>query len=280
MKLVSLILMTMFLVSCSKVPAGNVGIKVHLLGGSKGVNTEELGVGRYYIGFNEELYLFPTFQQNVVWTDDHREGSPEDESFRFQTKEGMVIGANVGLSYHLDPTKISAIFQKYRKGIDEITSVFLRNHVRNAFNEQASKLEVTTIYGIGKSQFLQSVMDQVSSEVSTIGIVIDKVYLIGSLELPQTVIDALNAKIQATQMAQQRRNEVEQTKAEAEKAIAKAEGEAQSILKVAKAQAKANRLISQSLTPNLVEYNKVDKWDGIMPKVNGGSSIISLDLDK
>ena len=39
--------------ACSYVPAGNVGIKVNLLGGDKGVDSEVLGVGRYWIGWNE-----------------------------------------------------------------------------------------------------------------------------------------------------------------------------------------------------------------------------------
>ena len=55
------------LAACSKVPAGHVGVKVYLLGSSKGVDTEELGVGRYWIGINEELYLFPTYMQNYTW---------------------------------------------------------------------------------------------------------------------------------------------------------------------------------------------------------------------
>ncbi len=65
-------------VGCSKVPAGNVGIKVYLLGKSKGVDTEELPVGRYWIGINEELYKFPTFTQNYVWTKNINEGSIND----------------------------------------------------------------------------------------------------------------------------------------------------------------------------------------------------------
>lgn len=49
--------------SCAKVEAGYVGVRVNLLGGNKGVDSEVLGVGRYWIGWNQELYLFPTFQQ-------------------------------------------------------------------------------------------------------------------------------------------------------------------------------------------------------------------------
>lgn len=78
---------------CSYVPAGNVGVKVNMLGGDKGVDTEVLGVGRYWIGMNEELYVFPTFMQNYVWTKDPAEGSPNDESISFQTADGMTANA-------------------------------------------------------------------------------------------------------------------------------------------------------------------------------------------
>ena len=66
--------------ACTKVPAGYKGIRVYLLGNKKGVDIEELGVGRYYIGINQELYLFPTFTQNYVWTQSVDEGSPEDRN--------------------------------------------------------------------------------------------------------------------------------------------------------------------------------------------------------
>ena len=80
-------------VSCSKVPAGNVGIKFYLLGKDKGVDYEALGPGRYWIGINEELFLFPTQRQNKVWSDDE-EGN---RGFEFQSKEGMKLSANVGI---------------------------------------------------------------------------------------------------------------------------------------------------------------------------------------
>lgn len=47
------------LAGCSKVPAGNVGVIVNLYGSEKGVETREVGTGRYWVGVNEELYLFP-----------------------------------------------------------------------------------------------------------------------------------------------------------------------------------------------------------------------------
>jgi len=176
-------LVAMLLMSCSKVPSGHVGVKVHLLGGDKGVDTEELGVGRYWIGFNEELFLFPTFQQNYVWTKDVREGSPNDESFQFQTKEGMIVGADIGISYHLDASKISLIFQKYRRGVEEITDTFLRNYVRDALNTVSSTMAVESVYGAGKAELLAKVQLMVKKDIEQLGIIIDKIYIVGSLQL-------------------------------------------------------------------------------------------------
>ena len=281
MKFLLMAICLFFVYSCSKVRPGYVGVKVYLLGGEKGVDHEELGVGRYWIGINEELYRFPVFLQNVVWKNEDRSGPMNNEAFVFQTKEGMSVGANIGLSYRIDPEKVSQVFQKYRKGIDEITETFLRNHIRNALNEKGARLAIDDVYGPGKAGLLKEVTRAVKDEVEPTGILIDKIYLIGGFRLPDTVTEALNAKIKATQMAAQRKNEIEQTKAEAQKRIEKARGEAQAILQVAKAKSKANHIISRSLTPALINYNKIEKWNGTLPKVTGSqSNLISIGIDK
>ena len=278
-----IILLLGLMYSCSKVPAGHVGVKVYLLGGDKGVDSEELGVGRYWIGINEELYLFPTFQQNYVWTADERDGSENDESFTFQTKEGMQVGADVGITYSLDPKKISTIFSKYRRGVDEITDTFLRNYVRDAFNAHASTMAVESVYGEGKAKLLSEVEESVRTQVASIGINVEKIYLVNTFRLPETVTEALNRKIEATQRAEQRENELREAEAQAKKNVAEAEGKAKvqvamaeaegtSILIKAKAEAEANSVISKSLDSKLIQYERVKRWDGVMPKVVGGEN--------
>ena len=264
--------------ACSYVPAGNVGVKVNLLGGEKGVDTEVLGVGRYWIGMNEELYVFPTFMQNYVWTAGVDEGSPNDESISFQTADGMTANADIGISYSIDPEKVSIIFQTYRRGVDEITDTFLRNMVRDALVKQASNKPIEYVYGAGKSDLLAAVQKDVADQVGPLGIIIGKIYWIGEIRLPQTVIDSINAKNAATQMAQQRQNEVAQAKAEADKKIEDARGTAESLLKVAEAQAKANQLLASSLTSEFVQYQAITKWNGELPKMTGSSAIPFIDV--
>ena len=264
---------SLFLQSCSKVPAGNVGIKFYLLGGDKGVDYEELEPGRYWIGMNEELYLFPTFTQNYVWTHDEKEGSPNDESFNFQDKQGLELNADIGITYRIDPKRASTIFEKYKKGIEEITDVFLRNMVRDALVKVSSTLDVEFIYGVGKSEVIENVTQMVVEQVEPLGIIVEKIYWIGRVKLPPSVKQAIDAKIKATQVAQQRENEVREAEAEAEKKIAKARGDAESILMVAEAQAKANVILNRSLTNTLVNYKAIETWDGKLPTYTGGGAV-------
>src|SRR5688572_28770551 len=115
---------------CNKVPAGYRGVKVNLYGSDKGVAEQSLGVGRYFIGWNSELYLFPTFLQNYSWK--------EEQAITMQTSEGLSISTDAGITYSIRPDNVVKVFQKYRLGIEEITNTFLHNMVRDAMNEVAS----------------------------------------------------------------------------------------------------------------------------------------------
>jgi regulator of protease activity HflC (stomatin/prohibitin superfamily) len=265
--------------ACTKVPAGYVGVKVYLTGGDKGVSSEVLGPGRYYIGYNEDLYPFPTFQQNYSWTANAHEGSSNDESFSLQTAEGQVVHCDIAITYSYDPLKISQLFQKFREGNDEIRDKQLHNFVRDAMNTEASKLLVGEIYGPKKIAFITAVEKEVRAEVLPEGINVEKISLIGAFRLPDALEKALNAKNEAIQKSQQIENEVASARAEAEKTVAQANGEARSILVRAEAQAKANRILANSLTRSLVEYEKVKRWNGQYPNFVSGGSANSIMVD-
>jgi regulator of protease activity HflC (stomatin/prohibitin superfamily) len=269
--------------ACSRVPAGNVGIKFNKYGSDKGVDLQELGPGTYWTGVSWDMYTFPVFMQNYTWTKAGTEGSQGDESMSFQTIEGLSVNADVGITYQLERGKITKIFQTYRRGVEEITDTFLRNMVRDELNKQASSLPIESVYGKGKAQLIDAVEANVRAQVAPIGIKVDRIYWIGDLRLPQNVVNAINAKIQATQMAQQRENEVAQAKAEADKARAEASGQADAKLTLAEADAKAIQLRGEALrnNPGLAELNAVDKWDGHLPQqMFGGGAVPFVQIPK
>lgn len=244
---------------CSKVPAGHVGVKVYLLGGAKGVDHEVLGIGRYYIGWNEELYLFPTFMQNYVWTQDETEGSPNDESITFQSNEGLSFSGDFGVSYYVRADRVHSVFQKYRKGVEEITDIYLRNQFRDALNSVSSTMSADSIYGRGKTSLIERATRIVKTQNDSLGIVVEKFYAIGKFRLPEKVETALNAKIEALQRAQQRENEVAEAEAQARKEKAAAEG-----IRV------KQQLENSTLTPQILQKMWIEKWDGKLPNVITG----------
>lgn len=268
--LIKLVLISSFIIffgtACTDVPSGNVGVLVHKLGGSKGVDTEEKSPGRYWLSWNDEMFLFPTFTQNEQWTN--------NQSITFQSKETLLVSAAVGMSYHVDPGKVSILFQKYRKGIDEISDVYLRNLVRDSLVNHSSVMSIDEISADGKTKLLGDVEKEVRELVAPQGIVIEKLTWLGALGLPQNIVDSINAKVQATQKTAQRENEVAQSKAEAEKAIAEAHGLAESKLLVAQAEAKSIQLMGDAVksNPGVAELKAIEKWDGHLPQYQLGSS--------
>jgi regulator of protease activity HflC (stomatin/prohibitin superfamily) len=275
-KILALLTTGLLLTACSSVPPGNVGVVVNPLGDERGVETKQIEVGIHFLAPWKTVYLFPVFEQNVTWV-----AKNEDSyAFSFQTCEGMAVGADIGITFHLKPDFIPMIFQKYRSGVKEITDVFVKNYVRDAINRAASKMQIEDLYGSGKEAFFSDVESSVRSDLNPIGIELSRIYLIGRFGFPANVITALNAKIEATQRAQQRENELREAEAQAKKEIAKADGAARcmfieaeaqsrSSLIKAKAEAEANLMLAKSITPELIQWQGVQQWDGKLPQVSG-----------
>lgn len=250
-------------VGCSQVPAGYRGVIVNLYGSDKGVSEQSVGVGRYFLGWNSELYLFPTFLQNYSWKD--------NQAITMQTSEGLSIRTDAGITYNIHPDNVVKVFTKYRLGIDEITNTFLHNMVRDAMNEVSSTMTVEQIYGSNKEMFIKKVNEIVKREAADNGIDVDKIYLVGSFELPSSVVSSINSKIQASQNAIKVENEVATSRAEAQKTIVEAQARGQQILINAESQAKANKILAESLTKEFVEYQAILRWDGKLPTMTSSA---------
>ena len=97
-----------------------------------------------------------------------------------------------------------------------------------------------------------------------------------------------NNAIEAKQVAEQNllKTKTEQqqaivvAEAEAKKKVIAAEADAKAIQTKADAQAKANKELAQSLNDKLINYQAIEKWDGILPKVaSSANPLVSLDLN-
>src|SRR5579863_8406129 len=276
----------------TRVDAGHVGIRVKLAGSDRGV--QDMPVVQGWVVYNpitEQIVIFPTSVQNIVWTASAHEGRPVDESITFSSAEGVNVNADVGLSFHIEPSLAPKLYGRFRENdMMALADGYVRNTVREAFNDVASKLPVQEIYGAMKSKMLADVTQKCRDVLNKDGFVIDQLTINGALRLPQNVADAINRAMEATQNAIQSENKVRQVKAEAEQAITqahgqaeatrqKAEGEADSILIRARSEAKANEIIRLSTSPTVLQYRAIEHWDGKLPTFNGNGQMPLLTFD-
>lgn len=278
------------MLSCTRIEPGYIGLKIDMAGNEKGAVTE-VKPGVY---FNVNPYIdyleFPNFLQTYKWTEEKTKESPTDEAIRFQTSEGLQITVDMGVAFTIDsePGSAAKLYLTYRKGLDEIIHGNLLNRVKDSFTRYGSSYTADQIISEKKNELLGLVQADIQSQFKGQLSSLTLSYL-SSPRPPQSVIDALNAKVQATQIAMQRENEVRTAEAQAAIKMADARGVAESskiaaeakaktILLEAEAQAKANRMLSDSMTDRLIQYEYAKKWDGQLPTVQGGNAGMILDL--
>jgi regulator of protease activity HflC (stomatin/prohibitin superfamily) len=283
----------MALSSCAtRIDAGHVGVRVKLAGSSRGVDDMPTVTG--WVFFNpltEQIIVFPISVINLVWTKDPHEGSAHDESITFSSAEGASINADIGLSFHVEPAKAPHLYLRFRKNdLNELAHGYVRNSVREAFNVVASAMPVQRIYGPDKGKLEADVRSRVQEQLGKDGFILDQLTINGALRLPENVATAINRAMEATQQAIQAENRVRQVKAEAEQSITQAEGaakaatlradgEAKARLITARAEAKANLVLRRSMSPIVMQYRALEKWNGRLPMMNGASSLPMLTFD-
>lgn len=265
-------------VGCDRINAGHVGIVVNLAGSQRGVQDFELATGWvFFLRFKTQVLEYPTFMQTAKWTRSANEGdNPEsgkgaNEEISFQSAEGMNINADISVSYHLVKEKIPEFYLRFRSDdIRSFTHGFFRNLARDGFIGVGENYRVEEIIGGKKEEILKKVRARLQEETGGMGVVIDQLGFIEAPRPPQAVTDSLNAKVQATQLAMQKQNELMQAQAEAAKNVAYAEGDAKAAIARAEGQAAANRKISESISPNVLEWRRLDLQNKWMDKWSGG----------
>lgn len=266
---------------CQVIEPGHVGITINKTGDDRGV--DQLPTETGWVWFNpitQTVFDYPVFVQTAVWSQAKKENEKGNEEISFNTNDGSVVTCDVSLSYILDHKKVPAFYVKFRSDdLEAFTHGFLRNVARDAFNEVASHYRVEDIYGEKKEEFLVKVREKLNSFMDSYGVQIEQMGTVGPMRIPQVVADALNQKLAAMQTAMKMENEVKQREAEAKKVVVDAEANAKKIKIEAEANAEANRLLSNSLTPMLLSWETMRKWNGGMPQVVGGGSLM-LQLPK
>jgi regulator of protease activity HflC (stomatin/prohibitin superfamily) len=190
------------------------------------------------------------------------------------SKEYQMVKLTGMMNFHIDPSYVNDLYQKV--GLD-----FANKVIDPAFNDFVK--EVVPIYQITeilpkREEIRKRAMTKLGDNLARYHIIVDDIYF-ANIRFSPEYERAVEAKQVAQQQVETQRQVLAQREIEAQQKVATAKGEAESILVVAQGQAKANEALSRSISPILVQYKGIEKWNGILPQVSGGG-IPLIDLGK
>jgi regulator of protease activity HflC (stomatin/prohibitin superfamily) len=177
------------------------------------------------------------------------------------------VFTDVALNWHIIPEKANVVFQQIgdeQAIIDRIINPAVEE-VLKAVMAQYTAEEIITKRGEVKA----GVDTALSDHLQAYYVGVDDIFLV-HVHFSQRFSDAVEAKQIAEQEAKR-----------AEFVALKAVREAEARVNLARGEAEAQRLVQQTLTPDLIEKQAIERWDGSLPLVMGQEeSKALLDLNQ
>lgn len=190
------------------------------------------------------------------------------------SKEYQIVKMTGMMNFHIDPTFVNDLYQKV--GLD-----FADKVIDPAFNDFVK--EVVPMYPIGeilpkREEIRQTAMKKLGNNLARYHIIVDDIYF-ANIRFSPEYEKAIEAKQVAQQQVETQKQVLAQREIEAQQKVATAKGDAEAIFVVAQEQAKANEVLAHSLTPILVSYKSIERWNGVLPQV-AGSAVPFIDMGK
>ncbi|MCB0101667.1 MAG: prohibitin family protein [Anaerolineales bacterium] len=233
---------------------------------AKGYREQSLQPGlRWIIPFAEQVTLYPISRQTYTMSAATNEGQlTGDDSIRARTKDGQEVYIDASVVYQINPESIIELHINWQNRYqDELVRPASRNTIRDA----VSQYGVEEIVSTKRAEMEALVNEQLAAKLAQNDLVLID-FLLRDIHFSDEYAAAVEQKQIAEQQAQQAAFVVEQKRQEAEQArqvaqgqadaaVIASQGAAEARLIEANAESEANRLLSESLTPELIQYQYI-----------------------
>jgi regulator of protease activity HflC (stomatin/prohibitin superfamily) len=189
-----------------------------------------------------------------------------DDSIQVRTKDGQQVYIDASVIYAIDPLKTTNLYRTWRFDFE---NGLVRPQSRGVIRDVASQYGVEEIVSTKREEMQKIITDKLARIFAENNLTLRN-FVLRNIRFSDEYAKAVEQKQIAEQQAQQAKFVVESKKQEAEQArqtalgqkdaaITVAEGAAEARLIQARAEAEANQLLSQSLTPTLLQYQYILK---------------------
>jgi len=249
--IVGLIIFFIFFNPIVVIPAGYVGVVYNAFGG---IDFDKVMTP----GWNLRVPVFQTIHK--VYVERHTvsllEKGGNDIEVSAPTKEGLVVEMDVTVLFKMKPERAPRVVQ-------ELSAYYVAGtivpEVRSISREVTGDMSVTELYGPGREKMENKIFDGLKPLFERDGFIIEDV-LIRKLDLPQTIVTAIEQKQATEQAVLQKQFEVDLARKEAERKKIEAEGIANYKIEVAKGEADALRQVAQAIkgNPEVLKSKQLD----------------------
>lgn len=270
------IVCALFCILCiERVSVGNVGV-VYSAGG---VEDKVLSQGWHFISPFKSVRQFPISQQQLVLSNnpgDYNKEEHPDWSIDAPANGGMVK-INMTVNYNFIPDRVVGVYKQFNGMSGEtIVESRVQNSIIAYVKEVTPRFSVMDIYSDKKSEVNEAITSYLNERLTEeYGINVSSALVI-DVRLDSALQQKVQAKEQAKQDAEIAELEKQTAEAQAETDKVIAESEAQVKVIEAQAEADANRIIAQSITPELIQMTEAQaRVEHGWVTVQGAETVVS-----
>lgn len=183
-----------------------------------------------------------------------------------ETSDGIGIYVGMNCTAMIEEKDAAKFLYRYNNTpLETIIDTDIKKMVEDQFNMECAKYTSTDLLS-HKAEIMDTVKNKVTTYFKDYGITITVLGLKEGISYENPAIQtAIDKKFESEQKLVIQQNENEAN-------LAKAEADAKALLMVAQAQAEANKILTESLTDEILRQMYYEKWDGKLPTYMGSGN--------
>ena len=257
-----------------RIPTGYVGVVYSMNGG---VQDEILTQGFHLVAPTKKVKEFTVGNEQLILSQDERDGSEGDESFLVSTADNANISISFQMSYRFMEDKVVDTYKKFR-GMDgeQIVNSRVRTVLKAKISEVTTNYTMMDIYSGDRGKINDELTEFLNKELGKeFGVEVIDASIIDvhpDAQLQKTIQD----RVTAMQRKQQAEAEQETIKVQNETKLLEAQAEADAKKIAAQGEAEANRIIADSITDGLLRKMEMEaRQEHGWITVNGANTVVT-----
>ena len=218
-------------------------------------------------GLDKDNVLMPGVHMKAPWNDVITFETSEqtnDETMDINDKNGLAIHVDVTIRYYPEPAKIGYIYEKFKQ---DYKNTVVIPEMRSMTRQVMARYTAEEIYSTKRAEVENTIISETEKVLSANHVTTTAV-LIRSIKLPDQIRAAIENKLQQEQEALAYQFRLEKEKSEAERKRIAAEGES-----------RANNIINNSLSDNLLKMRGIEATLELAKSPNSKVVIIGSSKD-